>query len=109
MLGLVIASEPVDAGFNKDEAEFRVLVFAVGLEVFADCNSLFYEVPEVFWDVGGKALSFENTEDFVACHETDLGDAVRVTKGDTDLGWSEALSSKLCDVLDDVLWRCLEP
>ena len=55
MLGLVIASEAVDAGFNQDEAEFRVLVLAVGLEVFADCNSLFHEVPEVFWDVGGEA------------------------------------------------------
>ena len=55
MLGLVIAGEAVDAGFNEDEAEFRVLVLAVGLEVFADCNGLFHEVPEVFWDIGGEA------------------------------------------------------
>jgi len=55
LLGLVIAGEAVNAGFDEDEAEFRVLVFAVGLEVFADCNGLFYEVPEVFWDVGGEA------------------------------------------------------
>ena len=58
---------------------------------------------------GGRTLSLEDTENLVAGHETDLGDAVRVTKGDTDLGWGEALSSKLCDVLDDVLRRCLEP
>ena len=58
---------------------------------------------------GGRTLSLEDTEDLVARHEADLGDAVRVTKGDTDLGWGEAFSSKLCDVLDDVLRRCLEP
>lgn len=55
MLGLVIAGEAVDAGFNEDEAEFRVLVLAVGLKVFTDCNGLFHEVPEVFWDVGCEA------------------------------------------------------
>ena len=58
---------------------------------------------------GGRTLSLEDTEDLVARHKADLGDAVRVTKGDTDLGWGEAFSSKLCDVLDDVLRRCLEP
>ena len=55
MLGLVIAGEAVDARFDEDEAEFRVLVLAVGLEMFTDCNSLFHEVPEVFWDVGGES------------------------------------------------------
>jgi len=58
---------------------------------------------------GGRTQSLENTEDLVTRHEADLGDAVRVTKGDADLGWSKALSSKLCDVLDDVLRGCLEP
>ena len=60
-------------------------------------------------EMGKRTLSLENTEDLVTRHEADLGDAVRVTKCDTDLGWGEALSGKLCDVLDDVLWRCLEP
>ena len=30
----------MDAGFYKDEAEFRVLVFTVALEMLADGNSL---------------------------------------------------------------------
>jgi hypothetical protein len=54
LLGLVIAGEAVDAGFDEDEAELRVLVLAVGLEVFADRNGLFYKVPEVFWDFGAR-------------------------------------------------------
>lgn len=55
MFGLVIAGQAVDAGFDKNEAEFRVLVLAVGLEVFADRNGLFDKVPEVFWDFWGEA------------------------------------------------------
>ena len=30
----------MDAGFDEDEAEFRVLVFTVALEMLADGNSL---------------------------------------------------------------------
>jgi hypothetical protein len=56
LLGLVIAGKTVDAGFDEDEAELRVLVLAVSLEVFTDRNGLFYEVPEVFWDFRGEAL-----------------------------------------------------
>jgi len=54
LLGLVIAGEAVNAGFDEDEAEFRVLVLAIGLEVFADRNGLLDKVPEVFWDFGGE-------------------------------------------------------
>jgi len=109
LLGLVITGEAVDAGFDEDEAELRVLVLAVGLEVFADRDGFLYKVPEVFWDLWGEALSLEDTEDLVTRHEANLGDAVRVTKGDADLGWCEAFTSQLCDMLDDVLRGCLEP
>jgi len=43
LLGLVIAGEAVDAGFDEDGAEFRVLILAVGLEVLTDRNGHFYE------------------------------------------------------------------
>ena len=55
MLGLIVAGEAVDTGFDEDKAELRVLVLAVGLEVFADCNGLFDEVPEVFRDLWSEA------------------------------------------------------
>lgn len=54
-------------------------------------------------------MPLENTEDLVTSHKADLGNAVRVTKGDADLRWSKAFTSKLYDMLDDVLWGCLEP
>ena len=47
MLGLVIAGETVNAGFDEDEAELRVLVLAVRLEVLAHGDSLLDQMPEV--------------------------------------------------------------
>ena len=54
LLGLVVAGETVNAGLDENEAELGVLVLAVGLEVLADGDSLFDEVPEVLGDLGSK-------------------------------------------------------
>jgi len=54
-------------------------------------------------------MRLKDTEDFVAGDEADLGDAMRVTEGDTDLGRGEAFPGELDDVVDDVLRSCLEP
>ena len=40
----------MDAGLNENESEFRVLVLAVGLEMLADGDRLFDEVPKVLRD-----------------------------------------------------------
>lgn len=45
----------MDTGFDENEAEFRVLVLAVGLEMFAHGDSLFDKVPKVFGDGWCKA------------------------------------------------------
>ena len=54
-------------------------------------------------------LGFEDTENLVSGDEADLGDAVRVTEGNTDLGGRQTLAGELDDVLDDVLRGSLEP
>ena len=54
-------------------------------------------------------VRLEDTKDLVTSHEADLGDTVRITEGDTDLGGRKTLARKLGDVLDDVLGRGLEP
>ena len=54
LLRLVVASETVDAGLDENETELGVLVLAVSLEVLADGDSLFDEVPEVLGDLGSK-------------------------------------------------------
>ena len=54
LLGLVVTSKTVDTRLDQDETELGVLVLAVGLEVLADGDSLFDEVPEVLGDLGSK-------------------------------------------------------
>jgi len=46
--------------FDQDETELGVLVLAVGLQVFANGNRLFDEVPEVLRD--GWAKSYPQTK-----------------------------------------------
>ena len=58
---------------------------------------------------GGRTAGLEDTEDLVTSHKADLGDTVRVTEGNTNLGGRKTLASKFSDVLDDVLGRSLEP
>ena len=54
-------------------------------------------------------LGFEDTEDLVSGDEADLGDAVRVTELDTDLGGGHALASELDDLLNDLFRGGFEP
>lgn len=56
-----------------------------------------------------RTLGFEDTEDFVTGDETHLGDTMRITEGNTDLGGSETLASKFDDVVNDIVWGGLEP
>jgi hypothetical protein len=126
LLGLVVAGQAVDTGLNENETELGVLVLAVDLEVLADGDGLLDEVPQVLRDRGGEAwatisisskvklplsrtIGLQDTKDFVAGYEADLGDAMGVTEGDADLGGGQALTSELDDVVDDILGSRLEP
>ena len=54
LLGLVIASETVDTGFDENKTELGILVLSVRLEVLADGDGLLDEVPEILRDGGSK-------------------------------------------------------
>ena len=64
----------MNAGFDEDEAEFRVFVFPVGLEVLSHGDRLFDEVPEVLWD--GRCQSYPQTKRqktrMAACREREM-------------------------------------
>jgi len=45
----------VDTGLDENEAELGVLVLAVSLEMLADGNGFFDEMPQVFRDRRRKA------------------------------------------------------
>lgn len=54
-------------------------------------------------------MALQHPEDLVTGDEAHLGDAVRVTEGDTDLGWGETLTGELDDLFDDFIGCRLEP
>jgi len=99
----------MDSTLDENKAEFRILVFSVGLEVFANSDGFFDEVVQVFGNGGCEAVAFQHPENLVTSDESHLGNAVRVTEGDTDLGWGETLAGKFDDVFDDFFGGGLEP
>jgi hypothetical protein len=54
-------------------------------------------------------VSLQDPQDLVSRDEPHLGNAVRVTEGDTDLGRGETLTGELDDLVDDVFGGGLEP
>ena len=64
LLRLVVASKTVDTRLDQDKAELGVLVLAVGLQVLADGDRLFDEVPEVLRD--GWAKSYPQIKGIVS-------------------------------------------
>ncbi|RUP22257.1 hypothetical protein BC936DRAFT_139101 [Jimgerdemannia flammicorona] len=54
-------------------------------------------------------VGLQDTEDLVTSDALDLGDAVRITQDNTNLGGGHALLGELEDLLADLLWGGLEP
>ena len=65
--------------------------------------------PRTYVMVVQRTVGLQDTEDLVTGDEADLGDTVRVTEGNTDLGGGETLASQLGDVIADILGGGLEP
>jgi len=109
LLGLVIPRQSVNTTLDENKAEFRVFVFSVDIEMFADRDSFFDEVVEVFRDGGCKAVALQHSEDLVSGDKAHLGNSMRVTEGDTDLGWGETFAGEFDDMFDDFVGGRLEP
>jgi len=109
LFGLVVPRKSVNPRLDQNKTELGVLILAINFEMLANGNRLFDEVPKVLRDGWAKSLRFEDTENFVSSDETDLGNTMRVTEGDTDLGGSQSLTSKLNDLFDNVFWGGFKP
>ena len=57
----------------------------------------------------GRTLRFENTQDLVARYKTNLRNPMRVSKGNADLGWRQAFTGELDDVVNSVFRGSFEP
>lgn len=54
-------------------------------------------------------VGFEDSEDLVAGDDLDLSDAVAIAQDNTNLRRRSALSCELANVVDNRVWRGLEP
>lgn len=77
--------------------------------VSAECFCTYDKVVQVLGNLRSKTLALENTQDLVTSDRAHLGHTVAVTELSTDLRRSNTLTSELNDLLDDLLWRSLEP
>lgn len=56
-----------------------------------------------------RTVTLQHSEDLVSGDEAHLGNSVRVTEDDTDLGRGVALAGKFDDMFDDFVGGRLEP
>jgi len=108
-------------------SQLGVLVTSVSLKVLSDGDGLLDEVVEVLGDGGAETcmlasgtghfgagsarltVGLQDSENLVTGDELDLGDAVRVSEDDADLGRGETSSGELEDLVGDLLRGGLGP
>ena len=105
----VVAGESVDTGLNANETELGVAILAELVEMLADADGLLDQVVEVLGHLGGEPGLLDNTQDLGASDALNLGDAVEVAEGNTDLGEGGALLGELDDLLNDIVGGDLNP
>jgi hypothetical protein len=89
----------VNARLDENQAELRVLILVVALQVLADVHGLLDEAVEILGELRGKSVLLEQTEDLVASHRLDLSDSMGVAENHANLGRGKSLASKLADSL----------
>jgi hypothetical protein len=107
--GLVVTSKTVDTGLDKNQTELGVLVLAVTLKMLADGDSLLDELVQILRNLRGETVGLEDTENLVTSDTLDLGNAMGITKNDTNLGRGQTLLGKLEDLLANFLGGSLNP
>lgn len=78
----------------------------------ASCHSCPFCAPSHIPHAQTKSrltVGLEDSEDLVSGNALDLGDTVRVTENDTDLGWGETSSGELEDLVGNLLRGGLGP
>ena len=69
--------------------------------MLTDCNGLLDKAVKILRDFSGQALNLQDSQDFRTGDALHLGNAVEITKNDTNLGWRVALLCQLADLLSD--------
>merc|ERR1740122_694351 len=100
---LVVSCEAVDAALHENQAELRVLVFAVLVEMLADGDGLLDEIVEVLGQIRGEPVCLEDAQDLAPGDRVHLRDAEAVAERHANLGGGQAFLGELADVVTDIL------
>lgn len=85
----------MDTRLNQNEAELRVLILAVLLEVATNVDSLLDQVVKILGDLGGQASLLEDAENLSTGDRDNLGDTHGVTEANTNLRGGKTLLGAL--------------
>lgn len=99
----------MDSRLNQNQSELGVLVLSVSLQVLSDSDSLLNQEVQVLWDLWSQTVRFQDSQDLVTGDNLSLGNTVSISQENTDLRWSQTLSSVLDDLLDNLVRGQLEP
>jgi hypothetical protein len=77
--------------------------------MLTDLNSLLDKHVQILGDFRGKTVGLEDTHNLLSSDRANLGDSVRITEDDTNLGGGKTLLGELADVLLNVGGRNLAP
>lgn len=97
----------MNTGFDQDKSKLSITVVSVAFQVLSHSNGLLDQLVQVFWDLGGKSVALEDTEDLVSGNVFDLSNSMVVSQDDTNLRRSQTLLGELADLLNNFLGRGL--
>lgn len=103
----VVPSETMDTALDKNEAELGVLILTVPVEMLTNGDGLLNKHVQVLWELRGKTLRLENAQNLVSSHRAHLGNALGITKINTNLRGYQTLLRELADLVGDLIGRGL--
>jgi len=111
-LFLVVASQSLQTRLDENQAEFRVGVFAVFLEVLANVDSFADEVMQILRESGSEAFDLQDAKNLGVGDGLHAGNTVGITEHHADLRRSHALlrigyniAGNLCRLGVAPFWR----
>jgi hypothetical protein len=100
-----ISAESVDSGFDKNESELSISILPVSFQMLSDRHGLLDQVIEIFGDLWCATLDIikshdityfltillQDSQDLSTSQESDLGNTVLISQGNTNLTGSQTL------------------
>jgi hypothetical protein len=107
--GPVVPRKAVDTRLNENKTELGVLVLTVLLQMLTDLDGLLDKHVQILGDFGSKAVGLEDADNLLSSDGAHLGDTVRVTKNDSNLGRGQTLLGKLAHMVLNISRADLQP